>query len=490
MESYDRNANFGRDAVPDKPEWHMTVPDQATYRDIHQDSPIPKLKLANIENFLIINNSSLQDKAKALYNDGFLLYARYSPSNDSIFIHSKCHAEMKKTTTYYVDIKLDKDGIVQETQCDCGAGMGPDAHCKHVQTVLWGMLQWSTNGEIKTEETCTQRLQTFHKAKKFKGSPVKCADLDLGTEGDFSYDPRPDKYRNNKGYPDFVRNLVANFERDHRMPIDTTIEPANTHAIVSDHAYTPIQPEEQFLINNNISTITQSAIGEIEASTRNQGKSKEWKEHRTMRLTSSNFGRICTATNNTDFPKLAAGYTQVKDIQSKYTNHGKKYESKAIEKLEEKLDIKTTECGLIVSSTHPYIAGSPDRLYNDDTVVEVKCPYTAHNKSITPMTVPYLKDEGGQGDIILDAQHAYHYQVQGQMFVTGRKWALFGVYASTTQDMKIIRIARDDVFIQNMVKKLEDFYQSFFRSAILKRFFHHNYSDYTFQPASIFNDRL
>ena len=487
LESYDRNDNFGRGSVPDKPEWHMTIPELSTYKDIHQDSPLPKLKLEDVENYLTINNASLQEKAKSLYNDGFLMYARYANDN-STFIHSKCHAEMKKSTTYFTDIKLDRDGVVEEAQCDCGAGMGPDAHCKHVQTVLWGILKWASTGEIKTEETCTQRLQTFHKAKKFKGSPVKCADLDLGTEGDFTYDPRPEKYRENKGYPDFVRNLVINSQSDHRMPISTTIEPANTKAIVSDHAYLANQPEDQFLIDNNISAITEDTIAEIESHTRNQATSKAWKQHRTMRLTSSNFGRISTATEATDFHKLAAGYTLFQDIKSKSINHGKQYESKAVEKLEEKLEITTSECGLFVSGSHPYLAGSPDRLFGDDTVVEVKCPYTAKDKPLSPLTVPYLKEE--DQTLKLDSRHAYHYQIQGQMFVTGRRWALFGVYASVTKEIKIVKIERDEAFIKAMVKKLEKFYECYFKAAVLKRFYHHNYSDYTFQPDVIFNDRI
>ena len=43
-----------------------------------------------------------------------------------------CHAEMKRTVIYTVDLLLDKDCVVVESQCQCGSGMGPEAHCKHV----------------------------------------------------------------------------------------------------------------------------------------------------------------------------------------------------------------------------------------------------------------------------------------------------------------------------------------------------------------------
>ena len=78
-----------------------------------------------------------------------------------------------------------------------------------------------------TEETCTQVLQTFHKAKKMTGSPAKTINLELGTGTDFDYEPRPQKYINNKGYEDFVRNLVINFPHSSPMPIEGIISPAN-----------------------------------------------------------------------------------------------------------------------------------------------------------------------------------------------------------------------------------------------------------------------
>lgn len=432
MEDYVRNDDFGRKKI-DTPAFEMKLPDKAEYRDINEHSQLPTFSKETIDNYLTICNATMDDKIKKFYKDNFLIYARWSnkqaDDQPSIFIHANCHAEMKKKTTYFIDVKLDKDnGMVLQAQCDCGAGMGPEAHCKHVQIVLWGVHMRGEKGEIITEETCTQVLQTFHKVKKFKGSPVKCADLDLGTENDFAFDPRPHKYRNNPGYPDFVRNLVTNFQSDHRMPIQGIITPANTHAAVHDHDYRQAHPEDQFLIDNNISEITQAKINQIENLTRQQDKSTEWSDERCKRLTASTFHRICTATNRTDHEALATSYTVRNELFTKAVKHGKKYEPVAIEKLEGELGIKTNVCGLYVSQSHPYLAGSPDRIYGDDTVVEVKCPYTAQDE-INADTVGYLIKEGD--DIILDKKCNYYYQVQGQLFCTGRSRALFGVYAST-----------------------------------------------------------
>ena len=55
-----------------------------------------------------------------------------------------------------MDISLDEDGVIQESQCECGAGMAPTAHCKHVTAVIYGLTLFVKSGNLLTELTCTQ----------------------------------------------------------------------------------------------------------------------------------------------------------------------------------------------------------------------------------------------------------------------------------------------------------------------------------------------
>ena len=254
----------------------MTKPDMSMYRDVHKDSGLPRVKQVSIENYLSNFDAVLQDTPKNLYKDRFLAYVRQTYEDGKVFLHAKCYSEMTKNASYIVDIQFDTRGIPQQAQCECGAGQGPDAHCKHIQTVMWGLVQLSSTGELLTEETCTQKLQTFHKAKKMAGSPCKTQDLPLGCP-DFDYDPRPQRFINAPGYPDFVRNLVLNYGNKDPMPIEMTIEPANPFAVNHDHTYGRYNLEEQFLINNSITTITPSERDAIQQNTITQGKSKAWK---------------------------------------------------------------------------------------------------------------------------------------------------------------------------------------------------------------------
>ncbi|XP_014674679.1 PREDICTED: uncharacterized protein LOC106814834 [Priapulus caudatus] len=119
---------------------------------------------------------------------------------------------MKKMASYKVDICIDKEAVIEEGQCECGAGQGPTAHCKHIAAVLFGLTSFRNAGSILTELTCTQVLQTFHKAKVYKGSPMKSDDFEAirGKEGSsLVFDPRPRHMRNSVNSTNRFRNTYV-----------------------------------------------------------------------------------------------------------------------------------------------------------------------------------------------------------------------------------------------------------------------------------------
>ena len=72
------------------------------------------------------------------------------------YVTSIVYAEMRKSVSYKVDISFDKNGVIHEAQCECSAGQGPSAHCKHVAAVLFGVTEFCHSGRFLTELTCTQ----------------------------------------------------------------------------------------------------------------------------------------------------------------------------------------------------------------------------------------------------------------------------------------------------------------------------------------------
>ena len=119
---------------------------------------------------------------------------------------------MKKSVAYIVHMKIDKEGEILETQCECAAGMGPSACCKHVQAVMLAITDFTKGKQAMVELSCTEQLQSFHRPKKlYQGSPVKAEDIKITNKPKASsmYDPRPAKYRKMAGYPDFVTIRVS-----------------------------------------------------------------------------------------------------------------------------------------------------------------------------------------------------------------------------------------------------------------------------------------
>ena len=184
-----------------------------------------------------------------------------------------------------------------------------------------------------------------------------------------------------------------------------------------------------------------------------------------MRLHSSNFGRICTATQATNFIKLAHSFTQYRHLSTEPIKHGKKYEGTALTDYMANRKVVVRSSGIVVCRNAPYLACSPDGLVGDDGLVEVKCPYTARDQNVSPISVPYLHVVNDR--LALKSNHIYMYQIMGAMMCTGRQWCDLVVWSR--RGHKVVTIHRDDQFISAMKKKLEDFFSNYFRSAVLNK---------------------
>jgi len=403
---------------------------------------------------------------------------------------------MRKNVTYVVDVVVDKYSTVLQCQCECAAGMGPTAHCKHVRAVLSALCDFTKNKSVRTEQTCTQRLQTFHKTKTYKGTPLKANTLrstllrnkargaQPTTPGcnRLHFDPRPEKFRKSAVYSSYVRNQAINFAAAQpasaqKMPLMQLYAPANPYSLESDHFYQSDGMSDNMLVSSHITSITPDVANSIEIETRGQATSKRWFHERSQRVCSSKFGRICKATKRTDFNKLAYDLTHPVTFFSAATQYGRENESKALHKYEKMTGNIVHDSGLCVSLTHPMLAASPDSIVNGELLVEVKCPYTARNDKITPDTVPYLFQ--ADHELLLDTRHPYFYQIQGQLFVTNRQMCHLVVY--TAVDCKIVAVDRDDIFIDHMVLRLESFFHNYFKPALKDKWFYHRYDQFHFE---------
>ena len=282
-------------------------------------------------------------------------------NDDTTHVRGQCCDEMKKSVSYVVDVQLNKGGgAIVEGQCECAAGVGPHAVCKHVVAILFAVHDFSVNGNLKLQLTCTQKLQTFHKAKPFLASPVKAAELKIGhsntNTANLHFDPRPVDSRNTPGYASFVRNLTINYRGIHKdsVPLVQLYEPANTYAIEHDHAYLASSASDVFLREINVTDITPETALSIEKATRGQANNQNWLIERRLRLHASKFGAICRAREKR---KMAENLVQHIRVRAAAINHGRLFEKTAITWFEQLFNV-TVRCGMgiTVSLDRPYLA--------------------------------------------------------------------------------------------------------------------------------------
>lgn len=109
------------------------------------------------------------------------------------------------------------------------------------------------------------------------------------------------------------------------------------------------------------------------------------------------------------------------------------------------------EVGLVVSTSHPYLAASPDRLCNclccGNLPLEVKCPYNAREMNVrqaaaSDKTFPLQIDEEF-GTLYLNEKHDYYYQTQLQMLATNSTKCFFVIYTKCDLEYVIVNLDID-----------------------------------------------
>lgn len=218
---------------------------------------------------------------------------------------------------------------------------------------------------------------------------------------------------------------------------------------------------------SNLRKISPEMIKEIEMATKVQSANSRWFSERECRITASWFYE---AIHNKDPHAKALSHIYPSKFTSRSTSHGKKYEPAAVAKyakINPECTISTS--GLVVLESHPFLGASPDFLINDDGLGEVKCPYTSKNSTVNPCHQTFLKYSKKSPYVLkLKKDHKHYYRVQGQLMITGRQYCDFFVY--TLEEMKVIRILRNESFISLMLLDLVQFFDNYFCPALVNKY--------------------
>lgn len=180
-------------------------------------------------------------------------------------------------------------------------------------------------------------------------------------------------------------------------------------------------------------------------------------------MTASNFGRVIKSRKDVSCVNL------VKDIIYKGSighvnsiKHGQVNENIAKDQLSKQDNIKIEPCGLFIDRELPFLGASPDGIIDDNTIVEIKCPITAYrlgvDEAIKERKILFYK-KMPDGNYIINKEHNWWYQIQGQLHITGKSQCLLGIWSGENFPVKTETIYKDDEFWDTKMKnKLIKFY--------------------------------
>lgn len=182
-------------------------------------------------------------------------------------------------------------------------------------------------------------------------------------------------------------------------------------------------------------------------------------------MTASKFGELTRITSRRNIEKLCQSIVSTKQIRSNAIRHGQRFEKKALNKFELEKGIKTHKAGLFVCVDKPFLGATPDAIVDQTTIVEVKCPYSGRSEMILPGKLfPYLSYDAN-GQISLKTDSKYFSQVQGQLYISKKRYCYFVVY--TFCDFFCQKIEIDSEYCEiSLIPKLELFYVKYLRPYI------------------------
>lgn len=126
------------------------------------------------------------------------------------------------------------------------------------------------------------------------------------------------------------------------------------------------------------------------------------------------------------------------------TEWGKANEAGAMMSYTMETGRRITKSGFFISPNHDWLGATPDGALGNDGLIEVKCPY---GKRHDPAPVAFRT---------IGEQKHYFAQMQTEMLCTGTNWVDFWQW--TMNDHSLVRVERDDIFIDWMVPELYGFY--------------------------------
>ena len=341
-------------------------------------------------------------------------------------------------------VYLDENNNIKYTECECPRGT---FKCSHAAAIfVYGIhnlsrtdteCQWKKKKSTPSVEAASEMFPPPKKYNPLGRQPAR--------------EDRAALYDDLKKYGNFTGLwwiMSPEPAPAATLPV-TTVE----EVIYSEEFLYADGQEKQLDILFKKMRVQEAAIKEVSLLTLGQRDNPSWHLIRRGRLTASNFGCVLKAKRVTPslIKRLLGEYylSGVKAIAWGVTNE------EGVKAFSEMTGLTATDTGIWLHSSG-VLGASPDGLVGTEGVLEVKCPYSERNSTISEAASKNsfcLKISNGV--FLLKQDHVYWHQVQGQLFLTNRKICYFVVW--TTKEAVCIHIYRDESWMDNL-KRPKDFY--------------------------------
>ncbi|CAH3020708.1 unnamed protein product, partial [Porites evermanni] len=322
--------------------------------------------------------------------------------------------------------------------------------CSHVVAVLFSVLDYVKKHGPLLAKPCTSEECSWNKGKKRNKNPGRISEAKysskkkLATLPVIDFDPRPLKYREVTAI--HVNGFLSALQALSKENEGISMWETQLQFTYKDYN---LECERVEVLLEKVSALHENlkpeSVMEIPG-TEQQIRSEKWFSERWCRLTAS---------------KCLSAFKVGK--LSYWMRYGLESEPKAIEKYESTTNLKVYHSGLWVNPKFPFVGCSPDGLVGNDTVIEIKALKILKQYSVEAVTSPTspvpksvlsrqcFKVENGK--LILKLSHAYYYQCQQILLVTGRENCDFILHAASGPD-SVQRIPRDEPLIEKILSYL------------------------------------